>query len=68
MIITVLLLTLLFMGIISSGILLLTKNKQIKYRDEIRIGIIGSVWFTYISWACIYMAQYRPLYLKNEEL
>lgn len=57
----------LLMVICTSLILLVTKKKTLKFKQEIRTGLIGSLWFAYVSWACIYMAQYRPKYVTNEK-
>lgn len=67
MIAAVLCCSFLLMGICTSLILLATKKKTLKYKQEIRTGLIGSLWFAYVSWACIYMAQYRPKYVSNEK-
>jgi hypothetical protein len=28
--------------------------------EEIRYGAIGSVWFGFVSWICVYLSQYKP--------
>ncbi|WUR02518.1 uncharacterized protein VNE69_02045 [Vairimorpha necatrix] len=65
MIVLTLLLVFVLVSLTTGGVLLATRNKMMKWRNEYRIGIIGTIWFTYVSWACIYMAQYRPLYIKE---
>lgn len=46
--------------LVSAAIMMLTKEKSTKNRDEIRIGLIGALAFGYIAWACIYMSQVKP--------
>jgi hypothetical protein len=38
----------------------LTSSKEIAHKDELRVGIIGALFFGFIAWACIYMAQIKP--------
>jgi len=65
MIVLVLLFTFFLMAIVTIGVLLATRSQKIKWRNEYRVGIIGTIWFAYVSWACIYMAQFRPKYEKK---
>lgn len=49
-----------FSGLATGVILLLTKPQELKMKEEIRYGSIGALWFGFISWCCVYLAQYKP--------
>ncbi|CCI73962.1 ECU08_0325 [Encephalitozoon cuniculi GB-M1] len=49
-----------FMVAVSTAIVILTRGKSTKNKDEIRIGLIGALAFGYIAWACVYMSQIKP--------
>lgn len=50
----------LLVSLTSVGIVAATGRKSVKHRDEIRYGSIGGLFFAFIAWACIYMAQSKP--------
>ncbi|EOB12540.1 hypothetical protein NBO_417g0003 [Nosema bombycis CQ1] len=41
-------------------IVLVTSGRKFKMGEEIRYGAIGSVWFGFVSWICVYLSQYKP--------
>ncbi|KAG5860453.1 putative ATP synthase subunit H [Encephalitozoon hellem] len=57
---SVLLCSIAFILVISIAIVILTRGKSIRNKDEIRIGLIGALAFGYIAWACVYMSQIKP--------
>lgn len=57
---SVLLGSIVFILMISAAIVVLTRGKSIRNKDEIRIGLIGALAFGYIAWACVYMSQIKP--------
>ncbi|AHL28957.1 ATP synthase subunit H-like protein [Encephalitozoon hellem ATCC 50504] len=57
---SVLLCSIAFILVVSIAIVILTRGKSIRNKDEIRIGLIGALAFGYIAWACVYMSQIKP--------
>lgn len=49
-----------FVFLVSSCIVFMTRRKFVEHKEEIRVGFIGALIFGYIAWACIYMAQVKP--------
>lgn len=44
---------------------IITSDKKLKHRDELKIGIIGSAIFMFISWLVVYIANIHP-FIKPE--
>jgi hypothetical protein len=38
----------------------ITSSKNLKHREEYKIGIIGSIIFMFISWLIVYIANINP--------
>ncbi|AHL30137.1 ATP synthase subunit H [Encephalitozoon intestinalis ATCC 50506] len=57
---SILLCSIAFILMVSTAIVVLTRGKSTRNKDEVRIGLIGALAFGYIAWACVYMSQIKP--------
>jgi hypothetical protein len=46
-------------------VIVTTRDKDLEHRDEIRVGLLGTFVFLFVSWIVIYLANIHP-FVKPE--